>query len=75
MEKKPTAAKSSAPDVAIEDDERHSGNVDAYIARNRTALNASIKKSRAEIAKGKASMKSIDDIVTEGRARISARFF
>jgi hypothetical protein len=64
MEKK-HAAKTAAPDIAIEDDERHFDDVGDYIARNRDALNASINKSRAEIAKGKVSSKSVDDIVAE----------
>ncbi|HSZ74151.1 MAG TPA: hypothetical protein VK779_04970 [Rhizomicrobium sp.] len=60
------AKKSASPDIAIEDDERHSSDVDSYIARNRAALNTSIKQSRAEIAKGKTSTKSIGEIVFEG---------
>jgi hypothetical protein len=64
MQKK-HAAKPAAPDIAIEDDERHRDDVGGYIARNREALNTSIKKSRSEIAKGKVSSKSIDDIVAE----------
>lgn len=71
MEKK--HVKSASPDIAIEDDERHSGDVGDYIARNRDSLNASIKRSRAEIAQGKTSTKSIDDIVAEGRARFSKK--
>jgi hypothetical protein len=69
MEKKQAVAKSGGPDVAIEDDERHSGEVGDYIARNRAALNASIKRSRAEIAQRKVSRKSVDDIVAGRRAR------
>ncbi len=72
MEKK-HPVKSGGPDIAIEDDERHSGDVDGYIARNRDALNASIKKSRSEIAKGKISKKSIDDIIAEGHKRFSKK--
>jgi hypothetical protein len=72
MEKKHTT-KSAGADIAIEDDERHSGDVDSYIARNRGALNSSIKKSRAEIAKGKTSTKSIENIITEGCTRLFAR--
>ncbi|HEY8697874.1 MAG TPA: hypothetical protein VIM02_09665 [Rhizomicrobium sp.] len=71
MEKKHAVAKSGGPDVAIEDDERHSDDVGDYIARNRAALNASIKRSRVEIARGKVSRKSIDDIVATRRARLS----
>lgn len=64
-------AKSGGPDIAIEDDERHAGDVESYIARNGDALNASIRKSRAEITKGKVSQKSINDIIAEGRKRYS----
>jgi len=66
-------SKSVAPDVAIEDDERHADDVGEYLARNRDGLNVSIAKSRAEISKGKISTKSVDDIVAEGRARFSKR--
>lgn len=57
--------------ISIDDDERHAGDVDGYVARNRKALNASIGRSRKEIAKGKFSTKSIGDIVAEGKARFS----
>ena len=74
MEKKQTARRiSGSPDIAIEDDERHSDAVAGYIARNHEALNASIKRSRGEVAKGKVSSKSIDDIVKEGRSRLSKK--
>jgi dsDNA-binding SOS-regulon protein len=75
MEKKSTTAKRS-PDgsgVAIEDDERHSDEVGEFLARNRDTLNRSIKRSRAEVAKGKVSSKSIDDIIAEGRKQFSAK--
>ncbi len=55
--------------LPVEDDERHSDQVDDYIARNRDALNASISKSRKELAEGKVSTKSIDDIIAEGRRK------
>ena len=58
-------------DVAIEDDERHSDAVDSYIARNRDALNSSIKKSRADLANGHAGTKSVEDIIRDGRSRYS----
>jgi hypothetical protein len=67
------AHKRNTPDIAVEDDERHADDVGAYIARNRDALNESIKRSRAETASGKISGKSIDDIVAEGRARLSKK--
>jgi flagellar motility protein MotE (MotC chaperone) len=62
-------APNDASAVPIEDDERHSTNVDDYIARNRYALNASIRQSRKEIAEGTVSLKTIDDIIAEGRQR------
>jgi hypothetical protein len=65
MEKK--AAKQPSDTVAIEDDERHSDDVGRYLARNRDALNVSIKRSRAELAKGNISTKSIDDIIKHKR--------
>ncbi len=72
MVTKPTNAKISAS-LSVEDDERHSDQVDSFIARNRDALNASIRKGRKELAEGKTSSKSIDDIVAEGRRRHSSR--
>jgi tetratricopeptide (TPR) repeat protein len=71
---KPKAAgtrsqRASSSNLPVEDDERHRDVVDGYIARNRDALNASIRKSRKEIAEGKGSSKSIDVIIDEGRRR------
>ncbi|MCC7266241.1 MAG: hypothetical protein IT546_02750 [Caulobacteraceae bacterium] len=43
--------------------------VDAYIARNRDALNASIRRSRREVAEGIGDPRSIDEIITDGRNR------
>jgi predicted RNase H-like nuclease (RuvC/YqgF family) len=57
------------PILPIEDDERHSGHVDDYVSRNREALNASIRRSRQEVAEGKVSSKSIETIIAEGRRR------
>jgi hypothetical protein len=68
------AAESTVPPVlAVEDDERHAAQVDDYIVRNRDALNASIKRSRAEVAEGKVSTKSIDDLIADGRRRHARR--
>ena len=59
-----------APDaVFIEDDERYIDEVGNYIHRNRDALNASIKRSREEIARGKYSKKSVSGIIAEGKSR------
>jgi len=55
--------------LLIEDDERHRDQVDGYIARNRDALNESIRRSRREFAEGKISSKTFDDIIAEGRKR------
>jgi len=64
-----TLPKTEMPALPIEDDERHGDDVDAFIDRNREALNESIRRSRAEVAEGKASTKNIDAIIAEGRAR------
>jgi hypothetical protein len=57
------------PALPIEDDERHSGETDAFIARNREALSRSIRHSRSEAAEGKVSKKDIGSIIVEGRTR------
>ena len=62
-------AKSASDAVSIEDDERHIDDVTDYIRRNRDALNASIKRSRDEIANGKHSKKNVSEIISEGKAR------
>ena len=63
------AQRASKPDISIEDDERYRDHVDGYISRNRDVLNASIRKSRKEIAEGRVSSKSIGEIISEGRRR------
>ena len=68
MNRKPPSSKVDSQ-LAIEDDERHSDQVDAYIERNREALNESIRKSRKEIADGNGSSRSIDEIIADGRRR------
>lgn len=55
------------------DDTESYDETDAFIVRNRDVLNASIEKSRMELAAGKVSTKSIDDIIAEGRRRHSGR--
>ena len=55
--------------LSIEDDERHVPDVEDFIARNRDTLNASIRQSRADVAAGRISTKSVDDIIAEGRKR------
>jgi predicted RNase H-like nuclease (RuvC/YqgF family) len=62
--------KGSKPAVpAVEDDERHTVDVDDFVSRNRDALNQSIHEARQDVAAGKVSKKTIDDIVAEGRSR------
>jgi antitoxin ParD1/3/4 len=66
--KRPPAPVSAS--LPIEDDERHRYQVDGYVARNRDALNESIRRTRQEFAEGKISAKSFDDIIAEGRKRL-----
>ena len=40
-----------------------------FIARNRDALNESIRQSRKELGKGVHSSRTVDQIVAEGRSR------
>jgi len=56
------------PPLPSEDDEDRAEAAE-YIARNRDALNASIRRSRQEVAEGKVSSKSIDQIIADGRRR------
>ncbi len=60
----------SALDVSA--DERHQDDVDLVIARNRDALNASIRRGREEIARGVKASRTIDDIISDGRKRHGA---
>ena len=43
--------------------------VDAFVARNREAIEASILQGRKDLAEGKVSTRTIDEIVAEIRAR------
>lgn len=43
--------------------------VDAYVAENRDGLEASIKRARADFAKGIHSPRSVGDIIAEGKRR------
>ncbi|HVY33530.1 MAG TPA: hypothetical protein VG960_03830 [Caulobacteraceae bacterium] len=61
-----------APVPAVEVDERHQTDVDAFIVRNRDQLNASINASRQEVGKGIQSTRTIDDIISDGRRRHNA---
>ncbi len=62
-----------APVLDVGADERYQPDVDAVIARNRDALNASIRISREEVARGIQATRTIDDIIADGRKRHSGR--
>ena len=51
--------------LPIEDDERHSGEVDDFIGRNREALNDSLRLSREQGV----SEASVADVIAAGRRR------
>lgn len=57
---------------ALESDELHQADVDAFIARNRDVLNESIQTSREEVARGIHSKRTVDDIIAAGMKRHSA---
>jgi hypothetical protein len=61
--------RSPTPALAVEDDERHAEHVAGYVARNKDALNASIRRARKEAAEGIVSEKTIETIIAEGRRR------
>lgn len=44
---------------------------DQFIARNRDALNESIRRGREELARGDVPSTTIDDIIQEGRKKFS----
>ena len=67
---KPITARAPLP--AVEADERDRDEVDGVLARNHDVLNASIQRAREEIARGRASVRSVDDIIAEGRRRHGA---
>jgi len=62
----------SAPVLDVGADERHQDDVDRVIARNRDALNASIRRSRGEIERGVQATRTISDIISDGRKRHGA---
>ena len=43
--------------------------IDAFVARNRDALNESIAQSRAEVAQGIYSKRTVAEIIADGRKR------
>lgn len=57
---------------AVEVDERHQGDVDTFVERNRDELNASIGRSREEVRRGIKSTRTIGHIIEDGRKRYSA---
>lgn len=64
---------SPSPELAVEDDERHLGNIADFVARNRDALNDSLRRARKEAAEGIVSGKNIDTIIAECRRRHEKR--
>ena len=54
-------------------DELHQADVDAFVDRNREALEESIAVSRAEVAQGIYSKRSVDDIIAVGMKRYGAK--
>jgi len=67
---KPIPPRAAVP--AVEVDERHQGDVDAFVVRHRDALNTSIRRSREELGKGVKSARTIDDIIADGLERHGA---
>jgi hypothetical protein len=59
--------------AAIESDELHQPEIDAFIARNREVLAESLLRSYEEIARGEVTTPTIDDIIAEGQKRYRAR--
>jgi hypothetical protein len=55
--------------AAVEVDERHQDQVDAFVVRNRDALNESIHASRDEMRKGITATRTIDQIISDGHKR------
>jgi hypothetical protein len=65
----PKGLAASPTTLPIEVDENHRDQVDGFIARNREALNASIRQSRGELEHGDTSGRGIDQIIADGRRR------
>ncbi len=55
--------------LAIESDELHQPEIDAFIARNRDVLNESIRQSLDELGRGIVSERTIQDIIADGMRR------
>ena len=54
---------------AIEVDELYTDQVDAFVARNRDALNESFNESIAELDAGVFSPRTIADVISDGHRR------
>ncbi len=55
--------------LAIESDELHQPEIDAFIARNRDVLNESIRQSLDELERGIVSERTIQDIIAARKDR------
>jgi hypothetical protein len=55
--------------LAIESDELHQPEIDAFIARNREVLAESIRRSLDELERGVVSQRTIQDIIADGMRR------
>ncbi len=55
--------------LAIESDELHQPEIDAFIARNRDVLNESIRQSLDELERGVVSQRTIQDMIADGMRR------
>ncbi len=55
--------------LAIESDELHQPEIDAFITRNRDVLNESIRQSLDELERGVVSQRTIQDIIADGMRR------
>lgn len=62
-------ARSLAAIPPVESDERHQADVDAFIERNQGPLNDSIRRSRAELAKGVTARRTIGRIIEDARRK------
>jgi hypothetical protein len=70
------ATKPNPPPVAllaIEADELHQPEIDAFIERNREVLNESLERSYEEIARGEYATRTIEQIIKEGTERFRSR--
>jgi hypothetical protein len=65
----PARRRAATAALPVEDDERYLAEVNDYITRNRESLNESIRRSRKELAEGKYSKQSIEEIIAKGHRR------